>query len=102
MDKKWADYGISKVKYDSEQTHIVKAYIHEDKGNSIGRGEEWTRSQIVSAIERGKTFVTILISSDNKWRKGQEVHVITVNGVKYIRTDQNRTASDNLENLPEF
>ena len=99
---KWADYGISEVRYNVARNHIVRVKVHEDKGDTIGRAEEWTRSQVVSAIERGKTFVTILKGSDNKWRKGQDIHVVTVNGVKYIRTDQNRTASDNLENLPEF
>jgi hypothetical protein len=46
--------------------------------------------------------VTILRGANNKWKKGQEIHIITVNGIKYIRTDQNRKASDNLENLPKF
>lgn len=100
--QKWADYGISKVRYNNEQTHIVKVRVHEDKGDTIGRAEEWSRSQVVSAIERGKTFVTILKSSDDKWSKGQDVHIVTINGVEYIRTDRNRKASDNLENLPEF
>jgi hypothetical protein len=100
--EKWADYGISKVRYDNERTHIVKVQVREDKGDTIGGAAEWLRSQVVAAIERGTTFVTILKGTDGKWQKGQDVHVITVNGVKYIRTDQNRRASDNLENLPEF
>ena len=100
--EKWADYGISAVRYDAEQTHILRVKAHEDKGDTIGTAVEQTRSEVVSAIERGKSFVTILRGADNKWKKGQDVHVITVNGVKYIRTDQNRRASDNLENLPEF
>lgn len=100
--EKWADYGISKVRYDSEQTHIVKVQVHEDKGDTFGAAAEWPRSRVVSAIERGTTFVTILKGADGKWQKGQDVHIITVDGVKYIRTDQNRRASDNLENLPEF
>lgn len=100
--EKWADYGISKVRYKDERTHIAKVEVREDKGDKFGPAAEWTRSDVVSAIERGKSFVTILRGADNKWRKGQDVHIITVNGVKYIRTDQNRRASDNLENLPEF
>lgn len=102
MSNKWADYGISQVRYDSERTHIVKVMVHVDDGETIGRGEEWTRSQVVSTIESGKTFVTILRGSDNKWNKGQPVRIIKVNGVKYIRTDENNKAADNLENLPEF
>ncbi len=99
---KWADYGISKVQYSQQRTHIVKVEVREDKGDSFGAAMERSRSQVVAAIERGETFVTILKNSSNEWKKGQDVHVISVNGVKYIRTDQNRRESDNLENLPEF
>jgi hypothetical protein len=100
--EKWADYGISKVRYSSERTHITKVQVHEDKGDTIGMAVEWSRNQVVSAIEHGKTFVTILEGADGKWQKGQDIHIITVDKVKYIRTDQNRRASDDLENLPEF
>ena len=99
---KWADYGISHVRYNDQRTHIVKVKVREDKGDSLGNAEEWSRSQVVSALDRGKTFVTILEGSDHKWNRGQDVHIITVNGTKYIRTDQNQRASDNLEKLPEF
>ena len=99
---KWADYCISEVKYNEERTHIVKVKVHEDKGESIGGALEWSRQQVVSALEGGKTFVTILKTSDDKWRQGQDVHTIVVNGTKFIRTDQNQTAADNLEKLPEF
>ena len=100
--EKWADYGISGVRYDDKRTHIAKVKVHEDKGDKFGGAEEWLRNQVVSAMEHGKTFVTILEGADGKWSKGQDVHIITVDGMKYIRTDQNRRASDNLENLPEF
>ena len=99
---KWADYCISKVKYNSEHTHIVKVFVHEDLGETIGNGGEWLRSQVISSLDNGRTFVTITKNSENKWVKGQEVHTIIVGGVKYIRTDKNQKASDNLENLPEF
>ena len=100
--EKWADYGISSVRYNDRRTHIVKVKVCEDKRDKFGDAEEWSRNQVVSAMERGKTFVTIFKDADDKWSRGQDVHIITVNGVKHIRTDQNRRASDNLENLPEF
>ena len=102
MSNKWADYGISRVRYNSERTHIVKVMVHAISGETIASGVEWTRSQVVSGIESGKTFVTILEGSNKKWNKGQPVRIIKVNGVKYIRTDENSKAADNLENLPEF
>ena len=98
----WADYGISEVRYDEDRTHIVKVKVREDKGDKFGPAEEWSREKVVSAIEGGTTFVTILKGSDGNYKKGRDVHIITVKAVKYIRTDQNLTASDNLENLPEF
>lgn len=99
---KWADYCISAVRYDAAHTHIVKVRVHVDSGESIGAATEETRSTVVSLIERGRTFVTIVLSSDGKWRKGEDVHIVTVNGVKYLRTDANSRAADNLGNLPEF
>ena len=99
---KWADYCISAVRYNTEHTHIVKAKVHTDGGETIGSASEWMRSEVVDAIGRGKTFVTITRTSEGKWNKGEDVRVVTVNGVKYIRTDANSKASDNLGNLPEF
>ncbi len=100
--EKWADYGISAVRYDRTGTRIELVRVREDKGDTFGPAEEWLRSQVVTALERGKSFVTILRGQDQKWQKGQVVHTVTVNGVKYIRTDQNSRAADNLENLPTF
>jgi hypothetical protein len=99
---KWADYCISAVRYNSEHTHIVKVKVHVDSGDQIGSPTEWPRSEVVFAIENRKTFVTITRSSDGKWSKGEDVRIITVGGVKYLRTDANSKASDNLGNLPEF
>ena len=47
--------------------------------------------------------MTIFKGSEEKWQKGQEIHIIKVDDdEEFIRTDQNRKKSDNLENLPEF
>jgi hypothetical protein len=99
---KWADYGICKVHYDNDHDYIETVKIREDLGDSIGSEVEKKRSWVVKKIEDGTTFVTILKNEDGKWEKGQDVHIVTVNGKKYIRTDQNDKDSDNLENLPEY
>ena len=100
--EKWADYGISAVRYDQNNQYIDKVKVHLDNGGSIGQGETWSRKDVVSKIDDGKTFTTILKSSDGKWKKGQDVHVITVDGEQFLRTDANKRKSDNLENLPTF
>lgn len=98
---KWADYCISAVRYDDDHDHIIELNVHPDNGDTIGSSSVWTRQQVVSAIGTGSTFVTI-IRKDGSWNRGSDVHVVTVNGVKYLRTDGNSTARDNLGSLPEF
>lgn len=99
---KWADYGISAVRYNLRHTHIDKVRAHPDNGESIGAFSEWTRADVIAAIKRGTTFVTIFKNSEGKWNKGQPVYIIKVNGVEYIKTVDNGKEEDNLENLPEF
>ncbi|NLG25559.1 MAG: DUF3892 domain-containing protein [Clostridiales bacterium] len=82
-------YEIAKVHYDSENTFIVKV-------KTTG-GTEKTRKQVVADIEAGYT-----IKTHPPTGSGAEVHVVKVNGVKYIRTDANATAKDNLGSLPTY
>jgi hypothetical protein len=99
---KWADYGVCAVRYNSSHTHIDRVKIRPDNGDTIGAAAEHSRANIVEALKRGVTFVTILQDGSGKWVKGQTVFIIRVNGVEYIKTVDNSRAVDNLENLPEF
>jgi len=98
---KWADYCISAVRYNSNGTHIEKVQVHEDQDSSIGSPQTWTRSQVIDALDKRYTFVTIT-KNGNTWNKGADVHKVIVNNKKYIRTDKNQSASDNLGKLPRF
>ena len=100
--EKWADYGISAVRYNSERTHIDQVKVHTDNGETISVATIWKREDVVQALENGKTFVTILHSTEGKWNKGQFIYIIKVGGIKFIKTVDNNKSSDNLENLPEF
>lgn len=99
---KWADYGICAVRYNSEHTHIQRVQVRPDTGETIGPVAEHSRGEIVDAIKKGVSFVTILLRSDGQWNKGQSVYIYKINGVEYIKTVDNSKAADNLENLPEF
>lgn len=99
---KWADYCISRVRYNAEHSHIIKVEALADLGETLGSAQEMTRNDVISAIGNGKTFVTVTRNTAGNFAKGKDVHIITVNGVKYLRTDQNQRTADNLENLPEF
>jgi len=99
---KWADWLISAVRYDEDHSRIVKVRAHPDKGDTVGPGEEQTRATVVSNIESGKTYCTMLKGDDGKWKRGEDVRVIRIEGEKFIRTDANRIRRDNLGELPEF
>lgn len=102
MADKWADYLISAVRYNAAETHIEKVRVHEDKGEKVGPPSAWERSEAVSSLEAGYTFMTITKSSDGQWQRGAKVRIVTVKAKKYIRTDADATAEDNLGSLPRF
>ena len=85
---KWADYGISAVRYDEDDT--------------IGAAEDRSRENVLSKMDDGKTFVTILKGEDGNWRKGNDVHIVPVDGRRFLRTDANERDQDNLENLSKY
>lgn len=99
---KWADYLISAVRYNADHKHIDQVKAHQDNGDSVGEAKVYTRQEVVNAIAKGTTFVTIYKDNEGKWSKGQKVFVVTINNKKYIKTVENNKEEDNLENLPEF
>ena len=102
MPEKWADYAIIAVSYDSNSTYIDCVEVRPDLGDKFGRSEHWSRSRVITSIKDGKSFVTAYENTDNKWRRGENVSIVSVRGTQYIRTDRNSSSSDNLGNLPRI
>lgn len=99
---KWADFVITMVKYNRDHTQIAEVEVRADRGESISNDPKRTsRQDVVSAILRGTTFVTAYLR-DGKWRRGEDVRVVMVQGVRHIRTDNNSIKADNLGALPEY
>ena len=99
---KWADFLISAVSYNVPRTHIKMVRVHQDQGDSVSGASEVERLIIVQNIEKGITYMTIFRGNTNKWKIGQEVRILQVGNEKYIRTDKDAIATDNLDKLPEF
>ena len=97
----WADFVITKVGYDRTETRIVQVEIRPDTGTSIGQATRATRQQVIDSIGRGVTYVTAYLRNGN-WQRGEDVHVATIRGVKYLRTDRNRIEAENLGSLPRM
>ena len=99
----WADYCISKVRYNSANTHIDKLIyrIHDPVKHQMGGENEMTRANAVKLLEQGKTFVSITENADKTFKKGAAVSVFPVS-VKFLKTAADNRESDNLDHLPRF
>lgn len=98
---KWADYLISAVRYNADDSHITHVRVHQDLGTTVGSPSAETRQAVIDSIDAGRSFKTIY-NQNGQWSRGEDVHVVPVNGVRYIRTDPDRTPDDNLGNLSRF
>ncbi len=103
MMDKWADYLVSAVKTNPDQIHIDFVECHSDFGCVVCEDIILSRTDLISKIKKGGTYATVLRTPMGKWRKGQEVHLVTVEGKDFLRTDLKTTvASDNFDDVPEF
>lgn len=98
MDR-WASYLISAVRYNKEHTRIESVLQHVDNGDNVGMATTVSRQTVVSNINSGYTYCTI--RKDVNWKKGDNI-IAYYDGEYFIRTDGNKTKSDNLGELPEF
>ena len=97
--KKWADYLISEVSYDSE--HLISiAMRHQDADSGITKGTFIDRLTIASDIKNGFTYITIY-SGINSWKYGNKLRTFSIGGSPYIRIDKNKVKLDYLGDLPE-
>lgn len=99
MMTKWADYLISAVRF--EETHISQMKVHIDLGHELTDAEVWTRTDVLKALDKDKTFKTILIGN-NGWQPGETVIKVKIGKEHYIKTKADDKMKDNLDNLPPF
>jgi len=97
--KKWADYLISEVSYDSDHLILV-ATRHNDSDKGITKGKPIDRLTIASDIKNGLTYITIY-SGKNSWKKGHKLETFSIGGSPYLRIDGNKVKLDFLGDLPE-
>lgn len=65
-------------------------------------GTRRTRAEVVKDIDTYNKAVYTATKRSGVWYEGSRVNTVTVSGVKYLRTDRNSTARDNLGELPEY
>jgi hypothetical protein len=97
------DYGVTAQRKDRNDV-ITAIKVHAfNPDTTVNPGQEWTKSQGVSAIDRGSRMCTMLWDSgSNQWLIQVAIRVVTSTYGKYLRTDADNTPRDNLGNLPSF
>lgn len=99
----WGDYAITAVRYNYDDTRIKQVKRKEVMPDKLTNTQKVDRSSVVAGIERGDDYTTSIKNEDSgKWDLGDDVHVLEINGEKFIRTDKNSTKEDNLGGLPTF
>ncbi len=62
------DYWVSKVKWNGNRLDIV--YAHKNNNNSVGSYIEMTRNSMLSYMNKGYGFCSVLKKRDGSWKKG--------------------------------
>lgn len=100
---KWADLLANAIKHDKD-LRVTHVQVVEDLGDTISTvNTPLTRQQAIDKLKSGVTIKTIYKGDDGKWIQGADVEYYKEsNGIEYLRTKSNKTAKDNLDNLPLF
>ncbi len=99
---KWADCVITAVKFKKERRHIEQVKLWKDEGEQLSSTEKIiSRQDVISLMEMKVSFVTAY-QKEGKWQKGDNVEIVLINNVQFIKTDGDRIEEDNLGKLPEF
>jgi hypothetical protein len=97
----YTNFGVDQKRTDPKTGAISELLVHQrNPNNSMTQLGWYSRQAVIDHIESGQTYMTIRIVGGT-WSPGAVIHVVTVNGKKYLRTDRNQTARDNLDSLPE-
>jgi len=101
--EKWAEYLISAVRYEENLNNKVISYfkVHRDNGDSVGDGSTWTLEEVLNAMRRGETFLTISKANGGKWKKGNSI-LITNSNKLVLNTDSKKLLHHDLVVIPEF
>lgn len=97
-----SSYGISGVKYDANRQHITELKIHLSDGTFyFNTSGWWKRQDVLRSFGFSDHFVTVVPATGGRYQKHSDVHLITVDGVVYLRLDGELLPADDLGEFQE-
>ncbi|NLF88579.1 hypothetical protein GX563_07130 [Candidatus Bathyarchaeota archaeon] len=100
--QKWADYLISAVKTVTGSSTVEALEVHSDFGSMVCETAVVKRDDVIANLRRGVTYSTVFKTAMGKWRKGDDVHLVTINGKDYLRTNNELVPRDQFDEVPEL
>lgn len=98
-----ANYKISGV-WKNGNNAITHYAVHTVGEKDTSKAEKMSKIEVVALLDkRGITAYTwVWDYIKGKWGMGEKVEVVHASSGKYLRTDPDRKATDNLAHLPDF
>lgn len=101
--RKWADFLIYEVRFDTTRTRIVRLRLAIDTGHAVDESGEYLRDDVMSAIKSGSTFATVFQDPNTgDWALGDHVFLSAMNGIEYVKTVEGASQADDLGGIPLF
>jgi hypothetical protein len=92
------DYAISCVTYDKHDRNIASVGVR-PYSDFDAKPDEWTRAEVLKAMDAGKTFTTIRLGTKGKYEDGALIHPLKVGSHRFISTNADETTADNLGSI---
>lgn len=96
--EKWADFGVFVATYAADGTTVLALEVRRDIGSCFREPRRLARADVLRAMERGKTFVTVDESAGAPVA-GPKLRKVVVEGRTYLRTDDAMVEADAVELL---
>lgn len=95
---KAANFFISGV-WKNSTGNITHVHLHKvNENNSFDIGKKVSESEVIKLLKLKNTIMTIIWQYPN-WTLGASVEVVQSQFGEYLRTNRDKTAKDNLDNL---
>lgn len=98
---KWADYIVTAVRFNTHGTHIEWLRCCKDNGDNLGSDQTFSRQQVIDAINKGTTFITAIKGADGRYYPGQSLFAYVMRS-HFLKTREDTSTKDNLDNMPRF
>lgn len=91
-----ADFCITKTQYNSEHNLIVEVEARQVIGDLLAHPQRMPREKVVELIKSSLEFVTGKALLRDRWSRGEDVRLVMIDDVEYLRANTYHDRKDDL------